>query len=81
MLAKIDRPNIRWADSIAMLEGKIDVLQHLLTICDNLEVKEIDLEDAKDMARRDIAWNVHVMISEGKSVAEIDHYVCSVCDF
>ncbi len=40
-----------------------------------------DMEDAKDEAMRDIAWKVHVMISDGKSIAEIDHYVCGICDF
>lgn len=52
---------------------------------DTLEVKEVDLEDAvddaKDLAMRDMAWKVHVMISEGKSISEIDHYVCGICDF
>ena len=51
----------------------------------NHNMKDVDLEeavdDAKDLAMRDMAWNVHVMISEGKSIGEIDHYVCGICDF
>ena len=45
---------------------------------DNLEEA---VDNAKDLAMRDMAWNVHVMISEGKSISEIDHYVCGICDF
>ena len=45
---------------------------------DNLEEA---VDDAKDLAMRDMAWNIHVMISEGKSISEIDHYVCGICDF
>jgi hypothetical protein len=63
----------------------IVVVEDVESLMKSLEVKEVDLEDAvedaKDMAKRDIAWNVHVMISEGKSIAEIDHYVCGICDF
>lgn len=44
MLDQMDRSNIRWVDSIATLEGKIDLLQHLLTFCNNLEVKDVDFE-------------------------------------
>jgi len=51
----------------------------------SIEMKEVDLEDiideTKDEAMRDMAWKVHVMISEGKSISEIDHYVCGICDF
>ena len=60
-------------------------LNKVLSFLDTLEVKEVDLEDTmnetKDEAMRDIAWKVHVMISKGKSVSEIDHYVCGICDF
>lgn len=38
-------------------------------------------KDTKEQVMRDIAWKVHAMISEGKSIAEIDHYVCGMCDF
>lgn len=60
-------------------------LQEVQCELDTIEVKEVDLEDAiddaKNLAMRDMAWNVHVMISEGKSISEIDHYVCGICDF
>ena len=39
------------------------------------------VDEAKDKAMKDIAWQVHCIISEGKSIAEIDHYVCGICDF
>ena len=42
ILAKIDRNNTYWVDSVSMIEAKLDALQHLLTFIDTLEVKEID---------------------------------------
>ena len=48
---------------------------------DVIYIREDTVEDAKVNAMKDIAWKVHCMISEGKSIAEIDHYVCGVCDF
>jgi len=41
ILAKIDRNNTYWVDSVSMIEAKIDALQHLLIFIDTLEVKEI----------------------------------------
>lgn len=58
-------------------------LQEVQCKLDAIEVKDVDeiAEDIKDTTMRDFAWKVHVMISEGKSICEIDHYVCGVCDF
>jgi len=41
ILAKIDRNNTYWVDSVSMIEAKIDALQHLLIFIDTLEVREI----------------------------------------
>jgi len=54
---------------------------YMLGIEKGAENLEEAVDDAKDLAMRDLAWNVHVMISEGKSISEIDHYVCGICDF
>lgn len=54
---------------------------YMLGIQKGAENLEEAVDDAKDLAMRDMAWNVHVMISEGKSIGEIDHYVCGICDF
>lgn len=45
------------------------------------DIVEDKFEDTKEQVMRDIAWKVHAMISEGKSIAEIDHYVSGICDF
>lgn len=60
-----------------------EVLGKVISFLDTFEVKDMDeiVEDVKDTTMRDFAWKVHTMISEGKSVSEIDHYVCGVCDF
>ena len=44
-------------------------------------VKNTDLDDKVDNAKRDIAYEVHVMIVENKSISEIDNYVCEICEF
>ena len=44
-------------------------------------IKSDDAYDAVYDAMKDIAWKVHIMISEGKSKAEIDKYVTDLCDF
>lgn len=54
---------------------------YMLGLQKGSEYLEEAVGDAKDLAMRDMAWNVHVMISEGKSIDEIDHYVCGICDF
>lgn len=42
ILNKIDKSSDDWVDSTLMLESKIDVLQHILSFLDTLEVKEVD---------------------------------------
>ena len=32
-------------------------------------------------ALKSLAWNIHIMISEGKSVDQLDKYVTDICDF
>ena len=43
ILNKIDKSSNEWVDSTLMLESKIDVLQHILSFLNTLEVKEVDL--------------------------------------
>jgi hypothetical protein len=42
IVAKTDRNDSTWIDSVSMIDAKIDVLQHLLSFLNTLEVKEID---------------------------------------
>lgn len=53
IVAKINRNDSTWVDSVSMIDAKIDVLQHVLFFLDTLEVKEVqeepvsnDLEEA-----------------------------------
>lgn len=32
-------------------------------------------------AMKDLAWEIHKKISDGASIAELDNYVCGICDF
>ena len=45
IVAKINRNDSTWVDSVSMIDAKIDVLQHVLFFLDTLEVKEVDLEN------------------------------------
>jgi len=54
---------------------------YILGMQKGADILEEAVDDVKDLAMRDMAWNIHVMISEGKSISEIDHYVCGICDF
>lgn len=42
ILARVDRSDEVWVDFVSNVEAKIDVLQHLLTFIDTIEVKEIN---------------------------------------
>jgi hypothetical protein len=42
ILARTDRNDTVWVDFVSNVEAKIDVLQHLLTFIDTIEVKEIN---------------------------------------
>ena len=44
-------------------------------------IEEEDAYDAVDMAKRDIAWAVHVKIAHGADIHEIDKYITDICDF
>lgn len=44
-------------------------------------VEEDDAYEAVDMAKREIAWEVHKMICAGATISEIDKWVTDICDF
>jgi hypothetical protein len=44
ILNKVDKSSDDWVDSTLMLESKIDVLQHILSFIDTLDVKEVQEE-------------------------------------
>jgi hypothetical protein len=44
-------------------------------------VSEEDALEAVDMAKRDLAWKIHKLISETHDFAIIDKYVTDICDF
>ena len=44
IVVKTDRNDSTWVDSVSMIDAKIDVLQHLLSLLDTLETKEVDFE-------------------------------------
>lgn len=43
IVAKTDRNDSTWVDFVSMIDAKIDVLQHLLSFLNTLEVKEVDI--------------------------------------
>ena len=48
IVAKINRNDSTWVDSVSMIESKIGVLQHLLSFLDTLEVKEVEEEPVSE---------------------------------
>jgi len=45
IVTKTDRNDPTWVDSVSIIDAKVDVLQHLLSFLNTLEVKEVDLEN------------------------------------
>lgn len=47
--------------------------------------KDEQFEDVKDEiiidARKELAWEIHEKIANGVTLAELDNYVCGICDF
>ena len=43
IVAKTDRNDSTWVNSVSMIDAKIGVLQHLLSFLNTLEVKEVDI--------------------------------------
>ena len=44
IVAKTDRNDSTWVNSVSMIDAKIGVLQHLLSFLNTLEVEEVDLD-------------------------------------
>lgn len=49
------------------------------------EWKDKQFEDTRDEvkvdAKKELAWEIHEKIANGATLAELDHYVCGICDF
>ena len=47
--------------------------------------KDEQFEDTKDEikvdVRKELSWEIHEKISNGATLAELDRYVCGICDF
>lgn len=47
--------------------------------------KDEQFEDVKDEikvdAKKELAWEIHEKIANGATLAELDKYVCGICDF
>ena len=47
--------------------------------------KDAQFEDTKDEiivdAKKELAWEIHKIIANGATLAEVDNYVCGICDF
>lgn len=62
------------------LESKT-VLASSLNNTDVLVILEEDAYEAVDMAKRQIAREVHKLICKGNTISEIDKWVTGICDF
>lgn len=75
---------------VIKLEGEIGTSPHSRqaieeAILEMAEWKDKQFEDTRDEvkvdAKKELAWEIHVKISNGATLAELDHYVCGICDF
>ena len=62
IVAKTDRKDSTWVDSVSMIEAKIDVLKHLLSFLVTLEVKEVDcnngwIDCSRQMPKESKQWS------------------------
>lgn len=55
ILSKVDEKCLKYAEGI---EAKIDILQHLLSFLDSLEVKEVDVEKESELIANSIMISV-----------------------
>lgn len=64
IVAKTNRNDSTWVDSVSMIDAKIDVLQHLLSFLNTLEVKEVQEEpvsnDLEEAARKIATRHSHI---------------------
>ena len=54
---------------------------HIKHIDDKEYVEIDDAYDAADLEMKDLAWQIHVKICKGISLAELDKFVTDICDF
>ena len=78
------------AELAIKIEGEIGTSPHSRQAIEEAflemaEWKDKQFEDTKDEikvdAKKELAWEIHEKISKGASLAELDHYVCGICDF
>ena len=58
------------------------ILENLISMGDDISsvvVEEVAFE-AIDLAEKEIAQQVHKMVSEGAAISEIDKYVSDICE-
>lgn len=72
------------------LEGEIGTSPHSReaieeTIIKMATWKDEQFEDSKDEikvdAKKELAWEIHKIIVDGATLAELDNYVCGIVDF
>lgn len=72
------------------LEGEIGTSPHSRqaieeTIIKMATWKDMQFENIEDEikidAKKELAWEIHKIITNGVTLAELDHYVCGICDF
>ena len=75
ILNKIDKSSDEWVTSTLMLESKIDVLQHILSFLDTLEVKEVREESvSKDLEEAAFDYAEACKYDGGEKLLCVEHF-------
>lgn len=78
------------AELAIKIEGEIGTSPHSRQAIEEAflemaEWKDKQFEDTKDEikvdAKKELAWEIHEKIANGSTLAELDNYVCGICDF
>lgn len=49
--------------------------------CREREKFEDEKDELETGAKKELAWEIHEKIANGVTLAELDNYVCGICDF
>lgn len=75
----------RYCNSRFNLSGLItrDAIKYHLLVIAKWKDKQFEVarDEIKVDAKKELAWEIHKMIFNGATLAELDNYVCGICDF
>ena len=76
IVAKTDRNDSTWVDSVSMIDAKIGVLQHLLSFLNTLEVKDVQEESvSKNLEEAAFDYAEACKYDGGEKLLCVEHFM------